>query len=129
MLRLRIWGTFLAIILWAVLPSFASNRSVFRSAVKSSASTASSVTLDFVDVPLAEVVRTLSRAYGTSILADDAGDVRVTFHLEGLSLFDGLTALCEANGLAVVQEGRVYRIRRARVQGGYIVMEDSGVVV
>ena len=129
MLRLRIWGTFLAIILWAVLPSFASNRSVSRSAVKSSASTASSVTLDFVDVPLAEVVRTLSRAYGTSILADDAGDVRVTFHLEGLSLFDGLTALCEANGLAVVQEGRVYRIRRARVQGGYIAMEDSGVVV
>ena len=129
MLRLRIWGTFLAIILWAVLPSFASNRSVARAAVKSSASTASSVTLDFVDVPLAEVVRTLSRAYGTSILADDAGDVRVTFHLEGLSLFDGLTALCEANGLAVVQEGRVYRIRRARVQGGYIAMEDSGVVV
>lgn len=129
MLRLRIWGTFLAIILWAVLPSFASNRSVSRSAVKSSASTASSVTLDFVDVPLAEVARTLSRAYGTSILADDAGDVRVTFHLEGLSLFDGLTALCEANGLAVVQEGRVYRIRRARVQGGYIAMEDSGVVV
>ena len=129
MLRLRIWGTFLVIILWAVLPSFASNRSVSRSAVKSSASTASSVTLDFVDVPLAEVVRTLSRAYGTSILADDAGDVRVTFHLEGLSLFDGLTALCEANGLAVVQEGRVYRIRRARVQGGYIAMEDSGVVV
>ena len=129
MLRLRIWGTFLAIILWAVLPSFASNRSVSRSAVKSSASTASSVTLDFVDVPLAEVVRTLSRAYGTSILADDAGDVRVTFHLEGLSLFDGLTALCEANGLAVVQEGLVYRIRRARVQGGYIAMEDSGVVV
>jgi type IV pilus assembly protein PilQ len=87
------------------------------------------VTLDFVDVPLAEVVRTLSRAYGISILADEAGDVRVTFHLEGLSLFEGLTALCEANGLAVVQEGRVYRIRRARVQGGYIAMDDSGVVV
>ena len=129
MLRLRIWGTFLAIILWAVLPSYASNRSVSRSAVKSSASAAGAVTLDFVDVPLAEVVRTLSRAYGISILADEAGDVRVTFHLEGLSLFEGLTALCEANGLAVVQEGRVYRIRRARVQGGYIAMDDSGVVV
>jgi len=128
-LRLRIWGTFLAIILWAVLPSYASNRSVSRSAVKSSASAAGAVTLDFVDVPLAEVVRTLSRAYGISILADEAGDVRVTFHLEGLSLFEGLTALCEANGLAVVQEGRVYRIRRARVQGGYIAMDDSGVVV
>ena len=131
MLRLRIWGAFLAIILLTFLPSFASNRSVVKSspaAVQSSPS-AGAVTLDFVDVPLAEVVRTLSRAYGTSILADDAGDVRVTFHLEGLSLFEGLTALCEANGLAVVQEGRVYRIRRARVQGGSIAMADSGVVI
>ncbi|MBR2090559.1 secretin N-terminal domain-containing protein [Fibrobacter sp.] len=129
MLRLRIKGVFLVIFLLTVLPSYASNRSVSRSAVKSSASAAGVVTLDFVDVPLAEVVRTLSRAYGISILADEAGDVRVTFHLEGLSLFEGLTALCEANGLAVVQEGRVYRIRRARVQGGYIAMDDSGVVV
>jgi len=128
-LRLRIKGVFLVIFLLTVLPSYASNRSVSRSAVKSSASAAGAVTLDFVDVPLAEVVRTLSRAYGISILADEAGDVRVTFHLEGLSLFEGLTALCEANGLAVVQEGRVYRIRRARVQGGYIAMDDSGVVV
>ena len=129
MLRLRIKGVFLVIFLLTVLPSYASNRSVSRSAVKSSASAAGAVTLDFVDVPLAEVVRTLSRAYGISILADEAGDARVTFHLEGLSLFEGLTALCEANGLAVVQEGRVYRIRRARVQGGYIAMDDSGVVV
>ena len=129
MLRLRVWGTFLAIFLLTVLPSFASNRSVARAAVKSSASTAGAVMLDFADVPMAEVARTLSRAYGTSILADDVGDVRVTFHLEGLSLFEGLTALCAANGLAVVQEGRVYHIRRARVQGGYIAMDDSGVVI
>ena len=129
MLRLRVWGTFLATFLLTVLPSFASNRSVARAAVKSSASTAGAVTLDFADVPMAEVARTLSRAYGTSILADDVGDVRVTFHLEGLSLFEGLTALCAANGLAVVQEGRVYHIRRARVQGGYIAMDDSGVVI
>ena len=88
-----------------------------------------SVVLDFADVPLAEVARTLSRAYGTSILTDDAGDVRVTFHLEGVSLFEGLTSLCAANGLDVVQEGRVYRLRRARVQNGTITLTDSGVVV
>ena len=88
-----------------------------------------SVVLDFADVPLTEVARTLSRAYGTSILTDDAGDVRVTFHLEGVSLFEGLTSLCAANGLDVVQEGRVYRLRRARVQNGTITLTDSGVVV
>ena len=87
------------------------------------------MTLDFADVPLAEVARTLSLAYGTSILTDDAGDVRVTFHLEGVSLFEGLMALCAANGLDVVQEGKVYHIRRARAQGGIIALTDSGVVI
>ena len=88
-----------------------------RSTDRSSASNATdvlpgTVTLDFADVPLADVARTLSQAYGISILTDDAGDMRVTFHLEGVGLFEGLTALCAANGLAVVQEGRVYHIRR-----------------
>ena len=87
------------------------------------------VMLDFVDVALSEVARTLSLAYGTSILTDDAGDVRVTFHLEGVSLFEGLTSLCAAHGLDVVLEGRVYHIRRSRVQNGSIALSDSGVVV
>ncbi|WP_405329413.1 type II secretion system protein GspD [Fibrobacter sp.] len=108
---------------------------VSRSTDRSSASNATdvlpgTVTLDFADVPLADVARTLSQAYGISILTDDAGDMRVTFHLEGVGLFEGLTALCAANGLAVVQEGRVYHIRRSRVlEDGYIALEDSGVVV
>jgi len=85
--------------------------------------------LDFADVPLADVARTLSLAYGTSILTDDAGDVRVTFHLEGVGLFEGLTALCAANGLDVVQEGRVYHIRRSRLQNGRIEVVDSGVII
>jgi len=97
-----------------------------RSSVKSPPS---SVTLDFVDAPLAEVARTLSLAYGTSILTDDAGEARVTFHLEGVSLFEGLTALCAANGLDVVQEGKVYHIRHARVPNGHIALTDSGVVL
>ena len=106
-----------------------------RSTDRSSASNAidvlpGTVTLDFADVPLADVARTLSQAYGISILTDDAGDMRVTFHLEGVGLFEGLTALCAANGLAVVQEGRVYHIRRSRVlENGYIALENSGVVV
>ena len=106
-----------------------------RSTDRSSASNATdvlpgTVTLDFADVPLADVARTLSQAYGISILTDDAGDMRVTFHLEGVGLFEGLTALCAANGLAVVQEGRVYHIRRSRVlENGYIALENSGVVV
>ena len=122
---LRILGISL---LTLFLAAGASARSL-RSEHSRLADSPGSVRLDFVNTPLSDVVRTLSLAYGTSILTDDAGDVRVTFHLENVSLFEGLTALCDANGLNVVQEGRIYRIRRARALGGQIALTDSGVVV
>lgn len=122
---LRILGISLLTLLLS--SSVAGARSVEKP--KSVRTSSGAVTLDFADVSLAEVARTLSLAYGTSILTDDAGDVRVTFHLEGVSLFEGLTSLCAAHGLDVVLEGRVYHIRRARVQNGTIALTDSGVVI
>ena len=123
----RILGIFLT--LFFAVEALAVSPTMLRSERVRSLDSPGSVTLDFADVPLAEVARTLSLAYGTSILTDDAGDARVTFHLEGLSLFEGLTALCAANGLDVVQVGRVYHIRRARVPSGTIALTDSGVVI
>ncbi|PWJ33637.1 secretin N-terminal domain-containing protein [Fibrobacter succinogenes] len=122
---LRILGISLLTLLLS--SSVAGARSVEKP--KSVRTSSGAVTLDFVDVSLAEVARTLSLAYGTSILTDDAGDVRVTFHLEGVSLFEGLTSLCASHGLDLVLEGRVYHIRRARVQNGTIALTDSGVVI
>ncbi|ACX74151.1 type II and III secretion system protein [Fibrobacter succinogenes subsp. succinogenes S85] len=122
---LRILGISLLTLLLS--SSVAGARSVEKP--KSVRTSPGAVTLDFVDVSLAEVARTLSLAYGTSILTDDAGDVRVTFHLEGVSLFEGLTSLCASHGLDLVLEGRVYHIRRARVQNGTIALTDSGVVI
>ncbi len=119
----------LGISLLTMLLSVADARSV-KPAMGVAEKSPGAVTLDFVDVPIAEVARTLSLAYGTPILADNVGDVKVTFHLEGVSLFEGLSALCAANGLAVVEEGRVFHIRRARVQGdAYIALTDSGAVI
>ena len=122
---LRILGISLLTLLLS--SSVAGARSVEKP--KSVRTSSGAVMLDFADVALSEVARTLSLAYGTSILTDDAGDVRVTFHLEGVSLFEGLTSLCAAHGLDVVLEGRVYHIRRSRVQNGSIALSDSGVVV
>ena len=122
---LRILGISLLILLLSL--SLAGARSVETS--RSARTSSGAVTLDFADVALSEVARTLSLAYGTSILTDDVGDVRVTFHLEGVSLFEGLTSLCAAHGLDVVLEGRVYHIRRSRVQNGSVALTDSGVVV
>ena len=122
---LRILGISLLTLLLS--SSVAGARSVEKP--KSVRTSPGAVMLDFADVALSEVARTLSLAYGTSILTDDVGDVRVTFHLEGVSLFEGLTSLCAAHGLDVVLEGRVYHIRRSRVQNGSIALSDSGVVV
>lgn len=122
---LRILGISLLTLLLS--SSVAGARSVEKP--KSVRTSPGAVMLDFADVALSEVARTLSLAYGTSILTDGVGDVRVTFHLEGVSLFEGLTSLCAAHGLDVVLEGRVYHIRRSRVQNGSIALTDSGVVV
>lgn len=122
---LRILG--ISLLTLSLISSVAVARSVEPS--MSARTSSGAVTLDFVDVALSEVARTLSLAYGTSILTDDAGDVHVTFHLEGVGLFEGLTSLCAAHGLDLVLEGRVYHIRRSRVQNGSIALTDSGVVV
>ena len=74
-------------------------------------------TLDFVDTPLVDVVRALSRAYGTPMLVDDSLNFKVTFHLDGVGVMEGLTALCSAYGLTVVQEGAVFHVRRAESRG------------
>ena len=83
-------------------------------------------TLDFVDTPLADVVRAMSRAYDTPMLVDDSLNFRVTFHLDGVGVMEGLTALCSAHGLEVVQEGSVFHVRRARARGeSEFRMQDS----
>ena len=75
------------------------------------------VTLDFVDTPIAEVVRLISLAYKTPVLVDDALDLKVTFHLDGVGVLDALTALCSAHGLELVQQESVFHVRRARERG------------
>ena len=75
------------------------------------------VSLDFVDTPVAEVVRTLSLAYDTPVLVDDALDFRVTVHLDGVGVLEALSALCSANGLELVQEESVFHVRRGSNRG------------
>lgn len=70
------------------------------------------ITLDFVDTPLADVARALSLAYDTPILVDEHPSEPVTFHLEGVGLFEGLSALCESIGMDLVQVGRIFHIRK-----------------
>ena len=83
-------------------------------------------TLDFVDTPIQEVVRAISLAYDTPILVDDGLDFKVTFHLDGVGVLEGLTALCSAYGLEVAEEGVVFHVRRTRSRGEHeLYVRDS----
>ena len=84
------------------------------------------VSLDFVDTPIAEVVRLISLAYKTPVLVDDALDLKVTFHLDGVGVLEALTALCSAHGLELVQRESVFHVRRARERGEHeFTLHDS----
>lgn len=86
------------------------------------------VSLDFVGASLSDVARSLSLAYDTPILVDDGADIQVTLHLDGVGLLEGLSAICSAHQLEVVQDGRVFHIRRAVLRGeSDFAVSDSGV--
>lgn len=74
-------------------------------------------TLDFVDTPLDDVVRAISLAYDVPLLVDDKIDIKVTFHLEGVGAMEGLSALCTAHGLELVEQAGVFHVRRAKLRG------------
>lgn len=85
---------------------------------------------DFVDTPMADVARSLSLAYDTPILVDSGIENRVTFHLDGVGVLEGLVALCESQGLELVQAGNVFHVRRRTDRGeNYFQKKDSLVSV
>lgn len=88
------------------------------------------LTLDFVDTPVQEVARSLSLASDVPILVDASVERRVTFHLEGVSLLEGLSVLCESNGLELVQKENLLVLRPKKHRGmSHIQMQDSTISV
>lgn len=105
-------------------------RATLLSAVLFFTSICGAATFDFVDTPISDVARSLSLAYDTPILVDAGVDARVTFHLEGVGVLEGLSALCSSLSLELVQQGKVFHIRKAESRGeNYFSMEDSLVTV
>lgn len=107
---------FAPVLLWALF-CFAPVQAAERAKMHAVERAEKPVTLDFVDTPIAEVVRLISLAYKTPVLVDDALDLKVTFHLDGVGVLDALTALCSAHGLELVQQESVFHVRRARERG------------
>ena len=79
--------------------------------------TSHNISLDFVDATIADVARAVSLSYNTPVLVDDSPDLKVTFHLEGLGVMEGLSALCKAHGLELAREGGVFHLRKKVERG------------
>ncbi len=75
------------------------------------------VSLDFVDASLQDVARSVSLAYGVPVLVDAGAEARVTFHLDGVGLLEGLTSLCSTLGLELIRDGTVFHIRKRLERG------------
>ena len=75
------------------------------------------VSLDFVDASLQDVARSVSLAYGVPVLVDAGAEARVTFHLDGIGLLEGLTSLCSTLGMELIRDGKVFHIRKRLERG------------
>ncbi len=73
-----------------------------------------SMTIDYVNEPILDVLRAIAMAYKLSIIPDpEIGELRVTLHLENVPVLEGLEKLVRSHGLELIEDGNVYRITKA----------------
>jgi type IV pilus assembly protein PilQ len=69
--------------------------------------------LDVKDADIQDVIRTISKGYNLNIILDKEVTGKVTVHLSSVPVIEGLKTLARSNGLELIKEGSVYRIRKA----------------
>ena len=75
------------------------------------------MTFDFKDTDIRDVVRSISIAYGLNIVIDKDIAAKVTIHLTDVPVLDGLRTVLGTHGLALLNEGDIYRIAKAEDKG------------
>lgn len=68
------------------------------------------ITVDFKDAELSNVLRLLSDQYGINIIAGDDVKGTVTVRLKDVSLEGALNSILNANGYGYFKEGNIYRV-------------------
>jgi type IV pilus assembly protein PilQ len=69
------------------------------------------MSIDVKDTDIRDAIRMISKGYDLNIILDKEVSGSVTLHLVDVPIMEGLQSLAGAQGLEVVQEGSVYRIR------------------
>ncbi len=81
-----------------------------------STATDSTMSINFKDTDIRDVIRSISRGYNLNIIIDKDVSGKVTFNLSNVPIIEGLRTIAESQGLEVVKDGSVYRIRKAGEQ-------------
>lgn len=71
------------------------------------------LSIDVKDTDIKDVIRIISKGYDINILLDQNISGKVTLHLVDVPIMEGLRSIAASNGLEVVQDGAVFKIRKA----------------
>ncbi len=71
------------------------------------------MSIDVKDTDLRDVIRMISKGYGINILLDNDVSGKITLHLVDVPIMEALHSIAQSNGLEVVKEGMVYKIKKA----------------
>jgi type IV pilus assembly protein PilQ len=71
------------------------------------------LSIDVKDTDIKDVIRIISKGYDINILLDQDISGKVTLHLVDVPIMEGLRSIAASNGLEVVQDGAVFKIKKA----------------
>ncbi|KPK67884.1 hypothetical protein AMJ71_07850 [candidate division TA06 bacterium SM1_40] len=75
--------------------------------------TTRTMTLDFKDADIRDIVRAIGDQFGLNIIVDQAVEGNVTIHLHEIPVIEGLKLLLEQNGFMLIREADAYIVRRS----------------
>ncbi len=70
------------------------------------------LTIDVKDTDIKDVIRIISKGYDINILLDQDVSGKVTLHLVDVPIMEGLRSIAASNGLEVIQDGAVFKIKK-----------------
>lgn len=74
------------------------------------------MSIDVKDTDLRDVIRMISKGYNINILLDNDVSGKITLHLVDVPIMEALHSIAQSNGLEVVKEGMVYKIKKATAE-------------
>lgn len=88
--------------------------------------TTKSITIDFKDADINDVLRALALQQKVNIVTDEPIKGRVTIHLTKVHFETGLMALLNAHGLTYEKKGDIYKVVKLQPQKPYILSVERG---